>query len=187
MKTSTFLAIATGLTASFVSAQLDSIPPCALQCALQSLGQTGCPQTDIACICKSTSFIQGLLPCVQTSCNTPQLLQDTVEAAAELCLLAGVTLTVQLPTATETSTAPPSTTETVTATDVSTTVTDTTATETSTSVSTSETTVVPSPSGNNTSPTSTNPPAPTGTDDSGAARNAIAFGGVALAMIAALL
>ncbi|KAF3157894.1 hypothetical protein TWF225_001812 [Orbilia oligospora] len=91
MKTSGILAVAAG--AALAAAQLDQIPTCALTCAITSLGSTGCSQTDIACICKASSFLTGILSCIQGSC-TPAEIEQTLGAAQGLCASAGVTITV---------------------------------------------------------------------------------------------
>jgi len=96
MKVSAIFAVAAGLTASLVSAQLENFPTCALGCAISSLPSTGCGQTDIACICGASAFLAGLTPCVQAQC-TPQEFQTTIEAARQLCLSAGVTLSIPGP------------------------------------------------------------------------------------------
>ncbi|KAK6516176.1 hypothetical protein TWF506_006088 [Arthrobotrys conoides] len=105
MKTSGILAVAAG--AALAAAQLDKIPTCALTCAITSLSGTGCAQTDIACICKASSFLSGILTCIQGSCNEEQIKQ-TLEAAQVLCAGAGVTITV--PGSEPTSAAPEPTT-----------------------------------------------------------------------------
>jgi hypothetical protein len=97
MKVSSVLTVLAAATA--VSAQLDQIPPCALTCAISSLGSTGCGQTDIACICKSSSFITGLTPCVQASCSAADF-EKTIKAATVLCAQGGVTLSIPVASAT---------------------------------------------------------------------------------------
>ncbi|KAK6535891.1 hypothetical protein TWF281_000142 [Arthrobotrys megalospora] len=91
MKTSAILAVATG--AALAAAQIDKIPTCALTCAITSLSGTECLQTDIACICRASSFLSGILTCIQGSCDEAQIKQ-TLEAAQVLCAGAGVTITV---------------------------------------------------------------------------------------------
>ncbi|KAF3911140.1 hypothetical protein AA313_de0207731 [Arthrobotrys entomopaga] len=117
MKTSTILSVVAG--AALASAQLDKLPTCALTCAISSIGTSGCAQTDIACICKASSFLTGILSCIQAPGGcTPAEVDQTVQAASVLCAQAGVTITPPggagpTTTAQETTTAapPPTTTE----------------------------------------------------------------------------
>jgi len=181
MKVSAIVAVAVGLTASLVSAQLESIPPCALGCAINSLGGTGCAQTDIACICSATAFLEALTPCVQTSC-TPEEFAATIEAARQLCAAAGVTLSIPTPGPTST---PAEETPTEAPTEAP--------TVTPPSNSTIVTPPVPSPSSNATA-TSTEAPSPTegeteapsatASQTGAASRNAIALGGLGAAVVA---
>jgi len=183
MKVSAIVAVAVGLTASLVSAQLESIPQCALGCAVSSLGSTGCPTTDIACICSATAFLQALTPCVQAAC-TPQEFAATIEAAQQLCAAAGVTLSIPGPTST-----PAEETPTETPTEAPTTM----LTVTPPSNSTIVTPPVPTPSSNATA-TSTEAPSPTegeteapsatASQTGAASRNAIALGGLGAAVVA---
>jgi hypothetical protein len=104
MKTSAILTAVAG--AAIASAQLNQIPTCALSCAISSIGGSGCAQTDIACICSASSFLTGILSCIQGSCS-PAEIQQTLAAAQVLCADAGVTITVPGGTpATTTSAAP---------------------------------------------------------------------------------
>lgn len=91
MKTSAILAVATG--AALAAAQLDQIPTCALSCAITSIGSSGCQQTDISCICQASTFLTGILSCIQGSCSEAEIGQ-TLRAAQVLCAQAGVTITV---------------------------------------------------------------------------------------------
>ncbi|KAK6508897.1 hypothetical protein TWF481_003665 [Arthrobotrys musiformis] len=110
MKTSGILAVAAG--AALAAAQLDQIPTCALTCAITALGSTGCSQTDIACICQASSFLTGILGCIQGTC-TPSEIEQTLGAAQVLCAGAGVTITVpgSEPTTTAAPEPEPTTTE----------------------------------------------------------------------------
>ncbi|RVD80203.1 uncharacterized protein DFL_008108 [Arthrobotrys flagrans] len=101
MKTSGILTVAAG--AALAAAQLDQIPTCALTCAITSLSGTGCAQTDIACICEASSFLTGILSCIQGSCNAEEI-EQTLGAAQVLCASAGVTISV--PGSEPTTTAP---------------------------------------------------------------------------------
>lgn len=114
MKTSAILAVATG--AVLAAAQLDQIPTCALSCAITSIGSSGCGQTEIACICQASSFLTGILSCIQGTC-TPAEIEQTLGAAQVLCAQAGVTITVPgsepTPTTTETEPEPTTSSETL--------------------------------------------------------------------------
>jgi len=102
MKTSAIFAAVVG--AALAAAQLDQIPTCALSCAITSIGASGCPQTDIACICQAAPFLSGILSCIQGACSASEI-EQTLKAAQGLCLSAGVTITV--PGGTPSTTAPP--------------------------------------------------------------------------------
>ncbi|KAK6500812.1 hypothetical protein TWF506_003575 [Arthrobotrys conoides] len=105
------------LLAASAVAQLDQIPTCALSCAITSLGATGCPQTDFACICQSTEFISGLAPCIQSSC-TQEDRDQTLRAAQLLCANAGIDLSISsdVPSSTRISSSTSSSTSTSTST-----------------------------------------------------------------------
>ncbi|EPS36491.1 hypothetical protein H072_10042 [Dactylellina haptotyla CBS 200.50] len=142
MKTSGILAVAAG--AALAAAQLDQIPTCALTCAISSIGASGCAQTDIACVCSASSFLSGILTCIQGTCTAAEI-QKTLGAAQVLCAGAGVTITV--PGATSTTAAPTSTSAPVETTPPVETATE----ETSTAVETSTSSVVAPPTYDTTS------------------------------------
>ncbi|RVD83403.1 uncharacterized protein DFL_007790 [Arthrobotrys flagrans] len=183
--------------AALLPRQLESIPQCALSCALDSLQSTGCSPTDFACICSATAFVSSLIPCVQSECS-PAEIEATVAAASELCAGAGVSLSVP-PLGTETtaaSSAPAATTEAeATTTEAeATTAPSTEATEAPTTsaeeTSAAATTEAPATTaaGNDTT-SSTAPPTPTGTEPGAASRNTVALGGLGaiVALVAAFL
>lgn len=97
MKTASAFVLAVSVAAASASLsprQIDQIPQCALQCALGQITSTGCAsQTDFKCICEASSFVAGLVPCVQKACTAAEY-EQTVKAAQGLCLAAGVTLSV---------------------------------------------------------------------------------------------
>lgn len=70
---------------------LANLPPCAASCATGGLSATGCNLLDVACICKSSAFIDSLVPCIKTNCNAADQ-QTTIQFAQNLCAGAGVTL-----------------------------------------------------------------------------------------------
>ncbi|KAK6340721.1 hypothetical protein TWF696_009045 [Orbilia brochopaga] len=96
MKAATVLAVAASLSAAsatLLPRQLEDIPQCALGCAVSSLGSSGCPTSDIACICKAEKFVESLIPCVQGACDAAQF-EATKEGAKKLCKSAGVDLVI---------------------------------------------------------------------------------------------
>ncbi|KAF3152824.1 hypothetical protein TWF569_002648 [Orbilia oligospora] len=185
-------------SAALLPRQLDSIPQCALQCALGSLQSTGCQTTDFACICRASAFVSSLIPCVQAGCSETEI-AATIQAASGLCEAAGVSLSVpplgsQTSAATsamETSSAPAATTET----EATTSAPSTEATSAPSSVamtSSAETTEAPattSAGSANGTVSTTSPPNPTGTEPGAASRNTVALGGLGavVALIAAFL
>ncbi|KAK6343861.1 hypothetical protein TWF696_007516 [Orbilia brochopaga] len=124
MKTSTIFVTVAG--ASLAAAQLDQIPTCALGCAISSIGSSGCAQTDIACICSASSFLTGILDCIQGACTDAEV-DQTLKAAQVLCAQAGVTITPP-GGASSTTEAPASSSEPPVATEVTSTAPETTST-----------------------------------------------------------
>ncbi|KAK6529040.1 hypothetical protein TWF694_004260 [Orbilia ellipsospora] len=202
--------------AALVSRQgIADIPQCALSCALGSLGSTGCGQTDFACICKASAFIEGLVPCVKGACS-PADYEKTLTAAQGLCQQAGVSLSVPAgaaatsaagsssaaaSSAAATTSAPSTEATGVTSASseptsaatsaASSAVTSAAVTSAATQSSAAATTTgAPTKaSGSNSTVSSTSPPKPSGTEPSAAHRNTIALGGLGaiIALVAAFL
>ncbi|EEH34109.1 proline rich antigen 2 [Paracoccidioides lutzii Pb01] len=58
------------VAASLANAQLPNIPPCALSCLVDALGNDGCSQlTDFECHCKKPELPGKITPCVEKSCD----------------------------------------------------------------------------------------------------------------------
>ncbi|EEH22388.1 hypothetical protein PABG_04599 [Paracoccidioides brasiliensis Pb03] len=58
------------VAASLANAQLPDIPPCALSCFVDTLGNDGCSQlTDFECHCKKPELPGKITPCVEKSCD----------------------------------------------------------------------------------------------------------------------
>ncbi|KAJ9503777.1 hypothetical protein LTR99_002539 [Exophiala xenobiotica] len=96
-----FTIASVGLFALFAAAQdLSSLPPCAVTCALNAIGATGCAATDAKCICTATSFLSGVQSCISTACNATDQ-AATLQFAVTFCGSAGVSIT--LPTASATA------------------------------------------------------------------------------------
>jgi len=94
------LAFVAAVAAPLIFAQdLSGLPTCAETPAIAALGSTGCSITDIKCICDDTSFLQSLEPAVAAVCS-PADLATALQFAVNLCLSAGVTLTISTPAAT---------------------------------------------------------------------------------------
>ncbi|KAK7903674.1 hypothetical protein LTR67_001694 [Exophiala xenobiotica] len=90
-----------GLFALFAAAQdLSSLPSCAVSCATNAIGSTGCALTDAHCICTASTFLSGVESCISTACS-PADQQATLQFAVSFCGSAGVTIT--LPTASATA------------------------------------------------------------------------------------
>jgi hypothetical protein len=75
--------------ARLVYGQLSAIPSCADSCALNGISATGCAETDIACICKASGYIDSVAKCVQSACSQSDQ-QAALCAAQSLCGSAGV-------------------------------------------------------------------------------------------------
>ena len=70
--------------ASAVAAQsLSDIPVCAEKC-LTSLRNTGCSNTDVACICASTAFTVDFKNCVEGACSSADQ-QTILKIAQSVC------------------------------------------------------------------------------------------------------
>ncbi|WAO92186.1 CFEM domain-containing protein [Fusarium falciforme] len=72
------------------------LPSCAQTCALNALSSSGCGSTDVACVCKSTAFVEGYTSCVATSCSA----EDAAKAeqyGVQLCGSAGVSVSGEAP------------------------------------------------------------------------------------------
>jgi len=99
-----FLSVAAvGITTllQLASAQsLAGLPSCAISCATNAIGATGCAVTDAHCICTASSFLSGVATCIQGACS-PADQQATLQFAQSFCGNAGVTIT--LPSAAATS------------------------------------------------------------------------------------
>lgn len=95
-------------------------PPPQQNCALSAISGSGCPVTNITCICESPTFISSYTDCVGTSCNateaagkflhTKMTLSSNLlmrAAAAQFgiqyCAAAGVTISPSAPAAPATS------------------------------------------------------------------------------------
>ncbi|ETW77563.1 hypothetical protein HETIRDRAFT_454825 [Heterobasidion irregulare TC 32-1] len=84
------LLLAAAASASLMERQLSSLPTCALPC-LVSANVGSCSQTDIACLCSSSSFVSSLATCIESSCTGADV-QTAISQATALCANNGVTL-----------------------------------------------------------------------------------------------
>ncbi|ETI28855.1 hypothetical protein G647_01307 [Cladophialophora carrionii CBS 160.54] len=84
------------------SQDLSTLPSCAVTCALNAIGGTGCAATDAACVCSATSFLTDVQACISTACSAADQ-AATLAFAQQYCGSAGITIT--LPTAS--ASAPP--------------------------------------------------------------------------------
>ncbi|KIK68409.1 hypothetical protein GYMLUDRAFT_35824 [Collybiopsis luxurians FD-317 M1] len=80
-----------------------TFPPCSQSC-LTSADFGSCNPTDDTCLCKSPAFISSTASCIASSC-TGNDLTEANQAAQQLCLAVGVTLTDSSITITPSSTA----------------------------------------------------------------------------------
>ncbi|KAH7085753.1 hypothetical protein BKA63DRAFT_26261 [Paraphoma chrysanthemicola] len=84
--------------ASVASAQLDSIPQCALSCFLGPLSSDGCSSlTDFKCHCeKGASLLASVQPCVQGACSAADQ-ATTIAAVQKTCQDAGAPINIPNP------------------------------------------------------------------------------------------
>ncbi|RAL09464.1 CFEM domain-containing protein [Aspergillus homomorphus CBS 101889] len=75
--------------ASVVAQGMDSLPPCARECATGAIPKT-CQLIDVGCICGTKSFISDMSCCVAKSCS-PEDEKAALAFAVQLCSGAGVT------------------------------------------------------------------------------------------------
>ncbi|EPE34306.1 hypothetical protein GLAREA_10000 [Glarea lozoyensis ATCC 20868] len=120
------------LTLFTYAQDIRSLPQCAQGPVLDAISASGCPLTDIKCICANKEFIAGLLEKIPKVCTSaevdrmpilshpsppsiPSALSDvdkcvaTVDFANKLCAAAGVTLNLVNPLASSTTSAVSST------------------------------------------------------------------------------
>jgi len=93
--------------------QFDQLPACAKLCvvtAFQSMNGA-CAQTDAACMCRNTSFLQTSHTCYQNSCAGADY-QTALNWGLKSCAQAGVALTPPIQNAAPTPTPQPSATNT---------------------------------------------------------------------------
>ncbi|KAK5651853.1 hypothetical protein OQA88_11622 [Cercophora sp. LCS_1] len=62
----------------------DRLPECALSCFRQSIPETGCNATDLACLCPSDAFRLDATLCVQAACTVKETLTSR-NVTADLC------------------------------------------------------------------------------------------------------
>ncbi|KAF3915607.1 hypothetical protein ABW21_db0207804 [Orbilia brochopaga] len=93
MKFSTAI-IALGSIATFALGQsLNDFPPCAQQCLLQNIGNSGCQLTEFECSCKATDkFVLPTKTCIDNTCGKDDQ-QKAKTATINLCKKFGVDLT----------------------------------------------------------------------------------------------
>ncbi|KIW06668.1 uncharacterized protein PV09_02374 [Verruconis gallopava] len=114
MRFSTFSAITT-LAAAVFAQDLSQLPSCGYSCISVGVSGSGCSTTDIACLCKSSSWISELACCVSKSCDAAD--QQSIASIAEgYCSSAGVTTTLQATCASSATSAATNTAASVTAT-----------------------------------------------------------------------
>nr|AAS45284.1 proline-rich antigen [Chrysosporium lucknowense] len=111
------------VAAGLASAQLPDIPPCALSCFVDALGNDGCTSlTDFKCHCSKPELPGKITPCVEKSCPEISARVAVSNAVVEQCSKAGVPIelepivteapsTTAAPTEQPTETAEPSTEE----------------------------------------------------------------------------
>ncbi|KAK5050748.1 hypothetical protein LTR84_003307 [Exophiala bonariae] len=75
------------------SQDLSTLPACAVTCALNAIGATGCSATDAHCVCSATSFLTTVQTCIGTACNATDV-AATLAFAQQYCLSGGVTITL---------------------------------------------------------------------------------------------
>jgi len=108
MLSRTFLVSALAVLAGtgVMAQDLTQLPACAQTCAFGGISSSGCPITDLKCICSASAFLQAMGDCTAKAC-TPAEIEKTLTFATALCATVGVTLPIPPP-------APPATTATTT-------------------------------------------------------------------------
>jgi hypothetical protein len=82
------------LFASVAFAQLNDIPPCALNCFLGPLSSDGCTNLlDFACHCQKPQLIPAVQPCVEKAC-TPAEVATVLSVVSKTCADAGFPISV---------------------------------------------------------------------------------------------
>ncbi|KAJ9602542.1 hypothetical protein H2200_013085 [Cladophialophora chaetospira] len=94
MRFLTLAAVGISSLLSFAAAQdLSQLPSCAVTCALNAIGATGCQATDAKCVCSATSFLSSVQTCISTACNATDQ-AATLAFAQQYCGSAGITITL---------------------------------------------------------------------------------------------
>ncbi|KAL8670301.1 MAG: hypothetical protein Q9168_005156 [Polycauliona sp. 1 TL-2023] len=79
-------------TASAQNLNISDVPTCAHGCLVNSISeQTSCGLADVACLCKSSDFINVVACCVTSSCSNADQ-SKAISANVKLCANAGVTI-----------------------------------------------------------------------------------------------
>ncbi|KAH0835269.1 hypothetical protein AYO21_10694 [Fonsecaea monophora] len=84
-------AILAAIAAPVLAQDITTLPACAQQPLLEGIGASGCPLTDIACMCNNQAFIDSLLQLIPTLC-TPAESDEVVVFAESMCIANGVEL-----------------------------------------------------------------------------------------------
>ncbi|EER25303.1 hypothetical protein D8B26_007929 [Coccidioides posadasii str. Silveira] len=95
--------------AGIASAQIPNIPPCALMCFIDALGNDGCEKlTDFKCHCAKPELPGKITPCVEKACPNIEARISVSNIVVDQCSKAGVPISIP-PADTRTPTQPPST------------------------------------------------------------------------------
>ncbi|EEP79919.1 hypothetical protein UREG_04761 [Uncinocarpus reesii 1704] len=100
--------------AGLASAQLPDIPPCALLCFVDALGNDGCSKlTDFKCHCSKPELPGKITPCVEKSCPDLEARISVSNIVVDQCSKAGVPISIppvdtRVPTDTTTAAPQPS-------------------------------------------------------------------------------
>ncbi|EXJ78801.1 hypothetical protein A1O1_09203 [Capronia coronata CBS 617.96] len=84
-------AVALALALPAIAQDITSLPQCAQSPILNAISASGCPLTDIKCICGNDNFIDGLLNLIPTLCTVDEV-STTEDFAVQLCSAYDVTL-----------------------------------------------------------------------------------------------
>ncbi|KIW40889.1 uncharacterized protein PV06_06502 [Exophiala oligosperma] len=70
---------------------ISDLPQCGQQAILEAIQTSGCPLTDIACICKNTEFVDKLVAQIPQLCSSEDITL-TADGSKAICMAYGVEL-----------------------------------------------------------------------------------------------
>ncbi|GAA5922572.1 hypothetical protein JCM3775_005776 [Rhodotorula graminis] len=99
MRPYTVIAAALALGPALAFAQTVNVPTCVVTCIASAAGSTSCASNDIQCLCSSDTFLTDVSSCMQGECSAEEL-QAGAAVGEEYCAAVGVSVSLDLGSAT---------------------------------------------------------------------------------------